>query len=141
MTIDSFRGENRWLSNFGDNEAAYDGVVYPTSEHAYMAAKTLNPEERAKILACPTPGKAKRLGRKVTLRKGWDDIKVSIMEGIINDKYERSPELQAKLIATGDEKLVEGNDWGDTFWGVCKGQGKNHLGRILMRVRDRLRYA
>lgn len=138
MAITSFRGTFRWLSNFGEGEAAYDGVVYPSSEHAYMAAKTLDPQERLLIREAKTPGAAKRLGMKVTLREDWDDIRVSIMEEIVSDKYSRSPTLQMKLLATGDEHLAEGNNWGDRFWGTVDGEGDNHLGKILMRIRHQL---
>ena len=44
--------------------------------------------------------------------------------------------LQKKLIDTGDAELIEGNWWGDKFWGVCEGEGENHLGKLLMEVRE-----
>ena len=44
-------------------------------------------------------------------------------------------------MATRDRVLIEGNDWGDTFWGMTDGEGENHLGKILMRVRAELREA
>ncbi len=53
-------------------------------------------------------------------------------------KFTRHFDLREKLLATGDRKLVEGNTWGDTFWGVCRGNGKNHLGKILMKIRAEL---
>jgi predicted NAD-dependent protein-ADP-ribosyltransferase YbiA (DUF1768 family) len=56
----------------------------------------------------------------------------------VKDKFSRNPELRVKLLNTGDLQLVEGNYWGDTFWGVCNGKGENHLGKILMRVRKEL---
>lgn len=60
------------------------------------------------------------------------------MEDIVRDKFTRNEDLKAMLLATGDEGLIEGNWWGDTFWGECKGQGENHLGRILMKIRREL---
>ncbi len=42
------------------------------------------------------------------------------------------------LVPTADAELIEGNTWNDRFWGVCRGQGGNELGQILMRVSMKL---
>ena len=135
--IDSFKGENRFLSNFWPAEVELDGMLFPTVEHAYVAAKTLDPEKRAEIRLVNTPGQVKRLGRTLDLRADWDEVKLGIMEGLVRQKFQH-PELAALLLATGDQELVEGNTWDDTFWGVCFDVGCNHLGLILMKVRDEL---
>jgi predicted NAD-dependent protein-ADP-ribosyltransferase YbiA (DUF1768 family) len=57
----------------------------------------------------------------------------------VKDKFTRNQDLKEQLIATGNEELVEGNTWGDIYWGVSRGRGKNMLGKILMRVREELR--
>lgn len=111
-----------------------------TVEHHYQAAKTDDPEWAAKILNAPTPGQAKRFGRKAPMRPTWEEEKVVVMLTLLRVKF-LWPDLAQKLIATGDAMLVEGNTWGDTFWGVCRGQGQNHLGRLLMQVREELRAA
>ncbi len=139
MTITHFRGEYDFLSNFHPSPVFLDGVMYLTAEHAYQAAKTTLPSERAVIAAAATPREAKRLGRSVTVRNGWGDVKITVMESIVAYKFSAHSENKRRLLATGTEELVETNWWGDTFWGVCKGKGKNHLGQILMKVRDRLR--
>ena len=73
------------------------------------------------------------------LRPAWDDIKLNVMRDLVWRKFSEDPELRAKLLATGDAELVEGNAWGDTFWGVDQsGKGENHLGKILMETRTRL---
>lgn len=79
---------------------------------------------------------AKKLGKLVTIRPDWDEIKVEVMYEIVKAKFHYNPDLREMLLATEDAELIEGNWWGDTFWGVCKGQGLNNLGKILMRVRD-----
>ena len=61
------------------------------------------------------------------------------MLDVVRAKFDQHPDLAQKLLATGDEELVEGNDWGDIYWGVYKGRGNNMLGKILMRVRAELR--
>lgn len=147
--ITSFSGEYSFLSNFypakvkirGDD----DNYIYPTVEHAYQASKTTDWAERdlfkketvvykGKIVPL-TAGMSKKLGKTVTLRWDWEVIKLARMTELVYDKFE-IPELKEKLLATRGRDLIEGNYWGDTFWGVCNGEGKNHLGRILMMVRS-----
>lgn len=135
MAIEDFRCEYKWLSNFELAEVELDGIKYPSTEHAYQAAKTLDPSLREAIRAASTPGKAKRLGNEVKLRSNWDHIKISIMHDLVRQKFMNHPHLRERLILTGRQHLVEGNTWGDVFWGVYQGEGENHLGRILMDVR------
>lgn len=141
--IAEFQGKYRFLSNFyrlPGLGVELDGLYYPTVEHAFVAAKTLDEKLRAKARACKTPGEAKRLGRTFKLRDGWDDIQTSIMLDLVRQKFDgRDPVLRAALVQTGEEELVEGNTWGDRFWGVCSGVGQNNLGKILMKVRTEIR--
>lgn len=137
--ITEFRGPTRWLSNFERCEVTYEGVIYSTSEHAYQAAKTIDPQERKRIAQLPKPGDAKRAGQKATLRPDWEQIKLQVMEEITLDKFTRNKNLQQKLLDTGDAELEEGNTWGDKYWGKVNGLGRNELGKILMRVRAKLR--
>lgn len=134
MAVEDFRGEYRWLSNFHLCEVEFDGEVYKSTEHAYQAAKTFLPAERRAIREAETCGQAKRLGQKVSMRPDWDDVKVDIMRDLLRQKF-KYPDLRQKLVETGRQHLVEGNTWGDRFWGVCAGEGENHLGRLLMDVR------
>lgn len=134
--ITSFRGPHAFLSNFAPSPVRLDGVTYPTVEHAYQAAKTLSPLERQAILRCTTPAEARRAGRHVTLRPGWSALRLPTMLDLITQKF-ATPSLRARLTATRDARLVEGNTWNDTFWGVCRGRGDNYLGRLLMYTRAR----
>jgi ribA/ribD-fused uncharacterized protein len=135
--INSFKGDHDFLSNFYPSPVRLGDITYPTVEHAFQAAKTLDVEMRERIAALETPGRAKRAGRKVELRGDWEDIKVQVMHRLVERKFQ-DPELARMLIGTGDAQLVEGNWWHDHFWGVCDGHGQNWLGRILMDVRSRL---
>ncbi len=136
--INSFKGKNEFLSNFfpGDQRSL---------EHKYQALKSFNQKERAEILAAKTPREAKRLGRKVTLRSDWEQKKVALMFMLVSFKFFADKDLEDGLLATGDQKLIEGNHWHDNFWGDCycrkceNIRGKNILGRILMKVRANLR--
>lgn len=141
--ITEFRGEHRFLSNFYPCRVTVDGITYPTAEHAFQAAKTLDYRERRRIADLPTPGEAKRAGRRLKLRDDWELIKGREMRKIIKAKFRRNPELAEKLLATFPRELVEGNTWGDRYWGKIFKSGKlhgyNHLGIILMAERDSLK--
>lgn len=135
--ITSFQGRYRFLSNFYLSPVRWGGIVYPTVEHAYQALKTGDYEERARVAALTTPGEAKRAGRAFHLPANWESTKVDKMEHLLYRKFTKY-ELRKLLLETGNEGLVEGNTWGDTFWGVYRGSGRNMLGRLLMRIRKRV---
>ena len=134
--IDSFSGKYRFLSNFYPKPFKWRGKTWPSSEHAYQAAKAKDKDDAELIRQASTPGKAKRLGRKIKIREDWEDTKVKIMYSILKAKF-KDPELRAMLKDTGKAKLIEGNTWGDRVWGVYNGQGKNYLGKLLMKVRNK----
>ena len=137
--IDKFFGAYRFLSNFWLSPLKYEGRVYWTAEHAYQAAKTLDEKEKRQFVGHKLmPAEAKRAGRFVHLRSDWDEIKVSVMETILREKF-KNHAMALKLLATNDLYLEEGNYWGDRFWGVYMGQGLNHLGKILMKLRQELK--
>jgi ribA/ribD-fused uncharacterized protein len=138
--ISTFKTKDfQFLCNFYPCKIIYDGIEYPSSEHAFQAAKTLDGIERLKICDLSTPVEAKRAGRKLkSIRPDWDNIRLQIMEDIVRAKFTQHPELAAKLKATGNRELIEGNWWNDTFWGVCNGVGENNLGKILMKIRSKM---
>ena len=127
--IGPFSGEFRFLSNFWVDK---DGFCV---EKHYQASKTNDPEWKQRILNAKTPGEAKRLGRSAPIRPDWESVKLPEMEGFLRHKFSRSP-LREQLLDTYPHQLVELNTWGDFFWGVCRGMGKNHLGRLLMKIRE-----
>lgn len=135
--IDSFSGDYEFLSNFYHcpTMIEYKGRKFPTTEHAFQAAKCKNESDIDKFLECETPGQAKRLGRQIELRDDWEQVKVEIMTDVVRQKFQ-DEQLQIMLLKTGDAYLEEGNTWHDRFWGVCDGIGQNWLGRILMQIRS-----
>lgn len=139
--ISKFSGDNRFLSNFYLCNVPYENIEYPSSEHAYQAAKCAVALNRLDIQRAPTPADAKRFGRRVKIRRDWEEVKIEIMKKIVLSKFQTNPTLRKMLMDTGTAHLEEGNYWGDTFWGVVgdEGVGENHLGKILMEVRDLLR--
>ena len=135
--IDKFREEYFFLSNFYEAPVTYNGITYKNNEAAFQAQKTLDNAQREKFASLPA-NQAKSLGRKVDLRSDWNDIRCDIMYDVCKAKFSQNPELAEKLLATGEQELVEGNNWNDTFWGMCRGKGKNMLGNILMKIREEL---
>lgn len=140
--ITKFRGRNYFLSNFYDAPVKYQGLYYQNDEAAFQSAKVIGTKQDnlRKTFTSLKPNDAKRKGRNVILRPDWEKVKDQIMYDIVYDKFTRNKDLKAKLLATGDAELVEGNTWHDTYWGYdfAKKCGKNKLGKILMQVRQEL---
>lgn len=136
--ISEFSGKYAFLSNFQFAPIAYDGIKYLNVESAYQAQKCETKFERLQF-ANLSPRDAKKKGRQIKLRSDWEEVKFKIMEDLVREKFSQNPELAIKLLETGDAILEEGNYWHDTIWGVCNGVGENHLGKILMKVREELK--
>lgn len=136
--INEFRGKYYFLSNFYPAPVEYEGIVYQNNEAAFQSAKITDYETRLKF-ANLDPSSAKRKGRSVQLRHDWEQIKYEVMYEIVKAKFSQNEDLKQRLLATGDEHLEEGNTWGDRIWGTVNGKGQNHLGKILMRVRNELK--
>ena len=134
--INRFDGSFFFLSNFYPSPVTMYGEVYPTVEHAFQAAKCFSPADREAIRQASTPGNAKKIGRLVTLVSDWDTLRVPIMTELVRRKFEGNSQLRYLLLATTPHELIEGNTWGDRFWGVYQGVGENHLGKILMQIRE-----
>jgi ribA/ribD-fused uncharacterized protein len=137
MTIKLFSGYYSFLSNFYSSSIIINHNKYSSVEHAYQAFKTLDNEAHEFIRESDTPGEAKKRGRKIELRSDWEDIKISVMTHCIMQKFAQFP-LRDKLIETYPHELIEGNNWGDTYWGMCDDFGQNQLGKILMFQRSLL---
>jgi len=146
MKISSFRDKYYFLSNFYPlpDGVYFEGGWYPTVEHAYQAAKTLDSDKRYQIWQAETPTEAKRLGRSLeTLRPDWDTIKDSIMLQLLKQKFAGNG-LRDELDNTKGMELEEGNTWHDNYWGKCychactrTTQAENKLGKMLMAIRDK----
>jgi ribA/ribD-fused uncharacterized protein len=140
--IITFRGEHNFLSNFFEVDVNYNGLIYASVEHAYMSAKSNDPQWKAYCANRNiSASDVKREGKTVRLVDDWENIKLGVMETCLRAKFNQEP-LKSKLLATGNQNIQEGNTWSDTFWGVdLKSNpniGENHLGRLLMKIRDDL---
>ena len=136
MKINQFKDGFAFLSNFHPVSIEYEGITYPSVEHAFQAAKSLDVEQRRRIASISGGRGAKHAGRRLKLRPNWNEIKLSVMETLVRKKFEH-PELRQLLIDTHDMELIEGNTWGDQWWGVNlkTGKGENYLGKTLMKIR------
>ncbi len=145
-SIGKFHGEHRFLSNFHQSPIVYGTDLWMTAEHLYQSLKTDIEEEKQQIRRAPTPGKAKQLGRTVTMCANWDAIKDGMMLMCLRLKFDQNKALADELIATGRKILIEGNVWHDNYWGNCvcpkcrDKAGKNMLGKFLMQVRREEKY-
>jgi N-glycosidase YbiA len=157
--ITSFRDDYAFLSSFGEGAVRWTHpdmdreLLWHTREHAFQAAKTTQLSEIRFIYYATKPGEAKRLGQEVTLRVGWDHLRKLVMHEIVLAYFQQHEDMAARLIRTAPALLIEGNPWGDDYWGAvpimrCRQlnakhwtadlAGHNYLGRILMSVRDLL---
>lgn len=144
-TINMFKDDFEFLSNFYPSPIMWDGYSWPTVEHIYQAAKVYAAGVRRLIRESSTPAMAKYFGRKVELRLDWEDVKSSIMYELLKLKFFPNTDLAKKLLSTGEVMLIEGNYWHDNTWGDCYCdkckdiKGENLLGYILMLVREDLK--
>lgn len=140
-----------------------DGIWYASSEQAYMAAKTLNIEIR-RLISQMTAAEAKKYCRSEEFKQRYqrpdfwdidngyqrymhgvsDELCVHFMRDIVWQKF-ADPQLRKILLDTGDAHIMEGNTWGDDFWGKVVNRsghlvGKNKLGGLLMDLRNEFRH-
>lgn len=134
MSVNRFRGEYFFLSNMYPCRVKLDGVYYPSVENAYQVSKTEDVELR-KLFQGYTPRRSKKMGRTLVIREDWIGKQLSIMEMLVRQKFVSYPDLGWALTQI-EGRIEDGNTWGDKFWGVCDGEGENHLGYILMDVRQ-----
>jgi len=157
MSVDwskvAFKGEKRFLSNMYKSSFIFnqnfgfdfipDNRLYKSSEHLYQAFKSTNLEYQELIRNLDEPKDTKKIsdaliGTKYPLRDDWEEIKLPLMHMALLLKFTQNKELAHKLLATKGH-IEEQNSWGDTFWGTCEQVGANHLGRLLMEVREYLK--
>lgn len=143
MPITKFRNDYFFLSNFYPCQLRVAGILYITAEHLYQASKVEHRIGKLMIANVDTPGEAKELGKKVKLIDNFDSKKFDIMSTIVRLKFYGNDSLREMLLQTCDEQLIEGNYWGDTYWGCVLRNGiwvgENNLGKILMATRSELR--
>lgn len=133
--------EYRWLSNFFPCMIQFEGTEFKSVEHAYMSAKSHDPQWKEFCRTEENPGIVKRKSKEIQLRDDWGIIKVEVMRKCLQMKFNQEP-FRSMLLATGTKYIQEGNYWHDTFWGVDitvdPPEGKNVLGALIMEIRANL---
>lgn len=126
-----FRNKYAFLSNFHFSPITIGNYCFNNAEAAYQALKCKGHEQRFVGLNAKA---AKALGRALPMQEGWNDKRIDAMRFVLQQKFS-NPELMAQLQQVQGH-IQEDNCWNDTFWGVCNGVGENHLGKLLMEIRD-----
>ena len=132
------------FSNMFQRPLEFEGVVFPTAEHAYQAGKALRPVVRDWILAAPSPALAAMAAHGLytwEVVPNWAKIKFSRMRQVLRAKFTQHFDLAELLIATGPARLVESsvvNNAVNRLWGEVNGKGDNMLGTMLMELRAEL---
>lgn len=152
-SITSFTKEHVFLSNFFPCPITMHGLAFPSSEHLYQWHKLLSVKDREVVRNLRTPGQAKRYSLTAPILPDWDTMRTGVMLTVVMAKFQQNPDLMLRLKATAPMLLIEGNNWHDIYWGCVpqdpsipddvpwyaeEWRGENHLGRILMIVRDYL---
>lgn len=127
------------FSNFYPAKFVYDGITWACSEQAFMYYKSTDKDYQKKVLATTDPYKVKKLGREADLVSNWDEIKYNIMYEVVLAKFSANEALREILLSTGDSVIHE--DCNDKWWGGGPNHpsGRDWLGKILMKVRSKLR--
>jgi ribA/ribD-fused uncharacterized protein len=129
------------FSNFSPHAIVYGGILYPTAEHVFHAAKFTDEKIKEQIRNAKSPLEAYALGQanKTQRLSNWDEVKVDILYQIVKEKVKQHEDVRNALLATADDEIVEENP-NDSFWGNGKdGNGENQMGKILMRIREEIK--
>lgn len=128
------------FDNFSSFQVEYDGYLWPTSEHAYQAAKfkdsSIETYEQIKKARSAHDAQKVANENKELQRSDWDLVKKDIMKEILRNKINQHPYVLKKLLQTGTRIIIE-DSWRDSNWGWGPNKdGKNLLGKIWMELRD-----
>jgi ribA/ribD-fused uncharacterized protein len=132
------------FSNLYRSPIEFEGIEYPTAEHAYQAGKAAKPEVRDWILSAPSPALAAMAAHGLytwDIVPNWALIKFERMRGVLKAKFTQHEHLAKLLLSTGSARLVEAgtvNNAVNRLWGEVSGVGQNMLGVMLMEIRAEL---
>lgn len=139
MTASFYTQPFEALNNFSAHAVEFEGILYPTSEHAYQAAKCLDLQGKNEIRNAKSPLLAKQVSNgkfKHARRADWNEVKLDVMERILRAKLDQHEEVRGVLLKTGNDLIAEDSPV-DNFWGIGKNKdGENHLGKLWMKIRE-----
>ena len=118
-----------------------DEKEWPTVEHYFQANIVLRDPIREQILKASSGIQAHDLGNKWYRKKikGWKKVRQVLMTRALYTKCQMYDDVRARLLETGDQKIIETSLY-DHYWGLGRDQrGENMLGKLWMNVRAKLR--
>lgn len=144
MAITKFEGQYACFSNYYMCNMVFEELPYRCSESCYQSLKYAKQKSR-NIYRTMAPSTAHLRGQKIKpLRPKWDEVKDDLMYKVVFEKFYQNKNIQEILLSTGDEEIINENDYHDNYWGICSCEkcraenieGQNKLGKILMKVRE-----
>jgi len=126
---------SNWFSNMIEVDIVIDGKIYKSTENYYQSEKMTNENDK-EYIASLSPHKSKTESRKLPIRGDWAEYKFVVMRTALEAKF-KLPKWKNELLATGNEMVIEWNNWNDKIWGVSikDNLGNNNLGLMLMDIR------
>lgn len=117
----------------------FAGETYPSVIHGYWALSAADPLDHDRIRDAPSVRDAREMGGRVERRADWPDVRLAVMEGLLEVKFTQHPELAEILLATGDSVISYTGLSDSSFWrDAGDGRGRNWVGRLLELTRARL---
>ncbi|MDP2752112.1 MAG: NADAR family protein [Rhodocyclaceae bacterium] len=135
------------FSNLYKREIEFEGIYYPTAEHAYQAGKPRKNSVREWLLGAPSPALLAMAAHGLyswDICSDWSKIKFDRMKQVLRAKFTQHDDLRELLLSTDEARLVEAATVDNSVnrtWGEVNGKGKNMLGNLLMEVRADIREA
>jgi ribA/ribD-fused uncharacterized protein len=132
------------FSNLYRRPVEFEGIIYPTSEHAYQAGKARKPEVRDWLMAAPSPSLLAMAAHGLLpwdIAPGWSRDRQDRMYRVVSAKFRQHADLAEILIGTGGVEIIEAGTVDNEVnrrWGKVGGKGTNWMGLILMEVRAEL---
>lgn len=134
VRFDRHDGGQSYLANDYPAPININEGTFPTVEHAFWTLATTDSDARERIAHAITTREVHQVAESAPLQADWNIARLAVMLRLVREKFRQHPDLAAKLIATGDGRLVNSVDF-SRYWG----HGRNWLGRILELVRAELR--
>ena len=150
-----FFRQDAFLSNFHPSTFELDGKTYNCVEQYYCSQKARcfgDREKKVEIMCSTNPREMKFLGGRITgfNQQFWGQKQIEVMHKAVGARFTQNQDLAKKFLETGDNTLAEASAR-DTYWGTGVSMfeknafnqkawsGSNHLGNIIMKVRDNLK--
>ena len=109
--------------------------TYPTSEALFQACKAPGDQNYTeKQKGSRNPSASRKMGSKIEPPEDWDAVEA--MRKVLRLKFDQHDGIRRNLLMTGRRRIIF-NSRKDLLFGIGgNGTGQNHLGKILMSLRD-----